>query len=435
MTLWQKENMRFDSLQQWLDWQETLNPETIDLGLDRVRQVLKALGLCENFNCPVITVAGTNGKGSSVAMLESILRAADYTVGCYTSPHLFHYNERIRINGQPVTDDMLCQVFEEVDQARGDVALTYFEFGTMAALLIFAQAGLDVVVLEVGLGGRLDAVNVINPDVALISSVGLDHMDWLGPDVDSIAREKAGIFRAGRPAIYGSLKSIPAIQQVAVETGARLLSAGKDYLFQNISDKIWQLHGPNLHYSDLPRPALKGQIQVQNAAAVVMALSELKLSRALTVEAITEGLSHIDLAGRCQTIHQQPQVIVDVAHNPQAAEALAEALSGLEYKGRTLAVVAMLSDKAVSEVVEKMSTVVDEWFTAGLAVPRGMDAESMAKAVNSHLANGTLSAGQTVADSCKYALGMMNEEDRLIVFGSFYTVAEATNYINGLNIG
>ncbi|MCW8957207.1 MAG: bifunctional tetrahydrofolate synthase/dihydrofolate synthase [Gammaproteobacteria bacterium] len=427
--------MRFNSLQQWLNWQETLNPKTIDLGLDRVRQVLKALELSEDFNCPVITVAGTNGKGSSVAMLESILRAADYTVGCYTSPHLFHYNERIRINGQPVTDDMLCQAFEVVDQARGSVALTYFEFGTLAALVIFAQARLDVVVLEVGLGGRLDAVNVINPDVALISSVDLDHMDWLGSDIDSIAREKAGIFRASRPAIYGSLKAIPAIQQVAEEIGASLLVAGKDYLFQNISDQVWQLHGPDIHYSDLPRPLLKGQIQVQNAAAVVMVLAQLKLPRAMTVEAIAEGLSHIELAGRCQTLQQQPQVIVDVAHNPQAAKILAETLSGLEHKGRTLAVVAMLSDKAVAEVLEQMSGVVDEWFTAGLAVSRGLAADIMAKAVNSQFADVTLSAGQTVADSCAHAVSKMTKQDRLIVFGSFYTVAEATDYFIGLNIG
>lgn len=427
--------MRFDSLQQWLDWQESLNPKTIDLGLDRVRQVLGALELSENFNCPVITVAGTNGKGSSVAMLESILRAADYRVGCYTSPHLFHYNERIRINGQLVSDDRLCQAFEVVDQARADVALTYFEFGTLAALVIFAQAELDIVVLEVGLGGRLDAVNVINPEVSLISSVDMDHMDWLGTDIESIAAEKAGIFRANRAAIYGSLKTIPAIQRVADETGANLMAAGKDYLFQNISNKTWQLRGPGVHYPDLPRPSLNGQVQVQNAAAVVMALNQLQLPRGLTVEAITKGLSHIELAGRCQIIHQRPQVIVDVAHNPQAAEALVEALSSIEHNGRTLALVAMLKDKAIDEVVANMTTVVDEWLTAGLAVPRGLDANAMAKAVNSQVADVTLSAGQTVAKSCKHALSKMNKEDRLIVFGSFYTVAEATDYFNGLNIG
>ena len=427
--------MGFNSLEEWLSWQETLNPKTIDLGLDRVRQVLSALGLSEDFNCPVITVAGTNGKGSSVAMLESILRAAEVRVGCYTSPHLFHYNERIRINGQPVTDDRLCRAFEIVDQARGDVALTYFEFGTLAALVIFAQAELDVMVLEVGLGGRLDAVNVINPDVALISSVGMDHMDWLGLDIDSIAREKAGIFRAGRVAIYGSLKAIPAIQQVADETGASLIAAGKDYLFQNVSDKIWQLHGPGIHYSDLPRPSLPGQVQVQNAAAVVMALNQLKLPGTLSLAAITEGLGHIELDGRCQILQQQPQVIVDVAHNPQAAEALAEALVGLEHHGRTLAVIAMLSDKAVAEVMSKMASVVDHWFSAGLAVTRGLDGDSLAKAVNSQLPDATLSAGQTVAESCARALSMMDENDRLIVFGSFYTVAEATDYFNGIDIG
>ena len=221
--------MRFSTLKDWLSWQEGLNPKHIDLGLDRVQQVLEKLNLSSKFNCPVITVAGTNGKGSSVAMLESILRAGHYDVGCYTSPHLVKYNERIRIRGSDIDDQSLCRAFDQVDQARGDIALTYFEFGTLAALVAFAEAELDVVVLEVGLGGRLDAVNVIDADVALVTSVDVDHTDWLGHDIESIAREKAGIFRSGRPAVYGGLRVPESVLQTAREKGSQLFVAGRDY--------------------------------------------------------------------------------------------------------------------------------------------------------------------------------------------------------------
>ena len=246
--------MRFNNLQAWLTWQETLNPKTIDLGLDRVRIVLQKLGLSEKFICPVLTVGGTNGKGSTVACLEAILLAANYCVGSYTSPHSYHYNERIRINGADVDDATLCAAFEQVDQARGDVALTYFEFGTLAALCIFAQSNLDVVVLEVGLGGRLDAVNVIDADVSIITTVDIDHTDWLGKDIESIAREKAGIMRTGKPVIYGGLVVPKAVRAAAASLHANLLVLGEDYLYQAIADNTWQLRGNLVFYPDLPRP-------------------------------------------------------------------------------------------------------------------------------------------------------------------------------------
>lgn len=423
--------MRFTTLQDWLNWQEGLNPKHIDLGLDRVQQVLEKLNLSSQFYCPVITVAGTNGKGSSVAMLESILQAGNYAVGCYTSPHLLKYNERIRVRGREIDDQALCQAFDRVDQARGDIALTYFEFGTLAALVIFAEAELDAVVLEVGLGGRLDAVNVIDADVALVTSVDVDHTDWLGHDIESIAREKAGIFRAGRPAVYGGLKLPDSVLQTAVETGAQLLVAGRDYLYQGLTADTWQLKGPDIHYSELPVPALKGHFQLQNAAAVIVALNQLKQHLPLQSHVISRGLEQVVLRGRYQTLQMSPQVIVDVAHNPQAAQALAELLLDTPVTGRTLAVVAMLADKAVADVVQAMQAVVDEWFVAGLDIPRGLDAESMAKAVNASGADVKLSSQQNVTAACEQVIQRAQQDDRIIVFGSFYTVSAAVDFFKG----
>jgi len=421
--------LRFNTLQQWLTWQESLNPKEIDLGLERVQQVLHSLQLSADFNCPVITVAGTNGKGSSVALLESMLRAAGYRVGCYTSPHLFAYNERIRIDGENIDDLSLCQAFEQVDQARADIPLTYFEFGTLAALLIFAAAELDVLVLEVGLGGRLDAVNVINPDVALITTVDVDHTDWLGTDIESIAREKAGILRAGRPAIFAGLRCPRALQAIASERQARLMCAGQDYLYQGVGEQGWQLHGGELHYADLQRPALAGGFQLQNAAGAIMALGQLP-GISLSQQAINRGLAEVRLAGRFQCIRQQPRVLVDVAHNAQAAAALLELLQHQPVSGRTLAVIAMLADKAVDQVIRLLAPAIDEWFTAGLESRRGLAADLMAKAVDNLGADVKLCPQQTVAQACEQAVSRAGPDDRIIVFGSFLTVTAACDYFN-----
>ncbi|MCW9014033.1 MAG: bifunctional tetrahydrofolate synthase/dihydrofolate synthase [Gammaproteobacteria bacterium] len=420
--------MKFNTLQDWLNWQESLNPKEIDLGLERVAQVLTSLKLTADFPVPVITVAGTNGKGSCVAMLESILLAAHYSVGCYTSPHLFEYNERIRVNGQSIDDNSLCEAFEQVDQARGDIPLTYFEFGTLAALVLFAEKKLDVVVLEVGLGGRLDAVNVINPDVALVTSVAVDHVDWLGADIETIGREKAGIFRSGKPAIYGGLQMPESISQVADSTGTPLLQAGKDYLFQGVNANGWQLNGADFRFVELPLPALKGGFQMQNAAAAIVALHQLRAQLPIDAPAIATGLQQVSLAGRYQCILQAPRIIVDVAHNAQAAKSLAELLADDPVDGRTLAVVAMLADKAVEDVVQLVSSEVDEWFCAGLDVARGLSAELMAKTVNAHQADVKLEPANSVEDACRQALQKADENDRIIVFGSFHTVSRACKY-------
>lgn len=421
--------MRFNNLPDWLTWQETLNPKTIDLGLDRVQAVLQRLGFASKFSCPVITVAGTNGKGSTVAYLEAMLLAANYKVGCYTSPHIFHYNERIRINGAEISDAELCAAFETVDQARGEVALTYFEFGTLAALYLFTQNKLDAVVLEVGLGGRLDAVNVIDADVSIITTVDIDHTDWLGTDIETIAREKAGIMRAGKPVIYGGLRVPQSVREIARTTHAKLLVAGEDYLYQAIGDFNWQLRGNLVYYPELPRPALRGGFQLQNAAAAIMALDCLANVLPVVPSAIKQGLVGTKLAGRFQCVHEQPRVIVDVAHNAQAALALAQLLTDEPCSGRTLAVVAMLRDKAVSEVIRALSGKVDVWFTAGLAGPRGLSADLMAAAVMDADSGVKLCAHVTVAEACADALSQATDVDRIIVFGSFHTVAAAGEWL------
>jgi len=419
--------VKFETLQQWLNWQEGLNPKEIDLGLDRVEKVLHQLGMNSQFNCPVITLAGTNGKGSTAAFLQSILQAAGHQVGCYSSPHLFKYNERISINAKNIEDERLCEAFEIIDQARGDVPLTYFEFGTLAALVIFFQAKLDVVILEVGLGGRLDAVNVIDPDVSVITSIDLDHMDWLGDNIESIGREKAGIFRSGKPAVYGSLSMPDSVRQIAADKNVQLYAAGKDYLYQGLQNS-WQLTAAGIRFNDLPYPALKGSVQMQNAAAAIVALSCIKESIPVNESAISKGLQSASIAGRFQLIHSSPDVVVDVAHNPQAARALLATLEDNPVEGHTYAVIAMLADKAVDEVVKILLPQVDGWFSAGLDVPRGLDAEIMSKAVSEQVSGDKLFAHKHVTQACEAAMQKASAKDRIIVLGSFYTVAEAMEY-------
>jgi len=422
--------LRFDNLQEWLNWQEGLNPKAIDLGLDRVSRVLDQMGLCADFSCPVITVAGTNGKGSTVTFLESILLAADCRVGCYTSPHLFSYNERIRLNGQNVDDASLCQAFDYVDQARGNVSLTYFEFGTLAALYLFSRLDLDAVVLEVGLGGRLDAVNVINADVAIVTTVDVDHVDWLGDNREQIGYEKAGIFRAHRPAIYGALDIPDSVKKHAGDIQAELFVAGRDYLYQGVGTTSWQWTGPGYRYANLPVPSLHGAYQLQNAAAVIMALQQLSLSCDVAEHAISQGLQRAQLNGRYQQVYDQPRVIVDVAHNPQAARVLVEQLKNDPVSGRTKVILAMLADKAVDEVVNIIAPVVDDWYVAGLSGPRGLDEASIAKIVKQTLPDVKLRSQLTVSAACEAVLNESEGKDRIIILGSFYTVAEATHYFN-----
>jgi len=425
--------MRFNSLPDWLQWQEKLNPKEIDLGLERVATVLKNLNFTSSFFCPVITVAGTNGKGSTVAFLESILFQSKNSVGSYTSPHLFKYNERIRINQQAVSDADLCEAFNIIDKARGDIALTYFEFGTLAALVIFKKYNVDVAVLEVGLGGRLDAVNVIDADVAVISSIGIDHVDWLGNDIDVIAREKSGIMRAHKPALISLFNPPATLLKHAQDNNVKLVRLGQDYLYQGLSNTHWQLNGPNLHLGDLPMPALKGSFQLQNAAAAIMAVHCLGLKKTASSQNIADALQQVKLAGRYQQLSDSPPIFVDVAHNQQSAQMLHDVLSDTSTGGNTIAVVAMLADKAITEVLAAVNPQIDQWVSAGLAVSRANSAKNMAQAVRDLDSDVKLSVCENVAEACVKAQTLATRNDRIIVFGSFYTVSEAMNFFNSEN--
>lgn len=414
--------MRFDSLDAWLAWQETLHPSAIELGLERPGRVLQAMGL-QSPGHAVITVAGTNGKGSSVAMLESILTTAGYRVGCYTSPHLLRYNERIRIDGKMVSDKQLCESFERIDQARGDISLTYFEFGTLAAFDIFQQAALDVAVLEVGLGGRLDAVNLLGADVALITAIDIDHSDWLGNDRESIGREKAGIMRKERVAVCSDPDCPASIVGYAAEIGARLHRLGVDFTFEKSAAR-WSWSGGGRTWTALPLPALRGQFQLQNAAGVLMALTALDERLPVTAEQVAEGLARARLSGRFQVIDGTVAQILDVAHNPQAARELAANLQAMPCSGVTHAVVAMLADKDIEAVINAMEHAVDHWYVASLDVPRGAPGERLGQALHD--------AGvsrhyrfDTVRQAHEQALQAAQPGDRIVIFGSFHTVAEA----------
>jgi dihydrofolate synthase/folylpolyglutamate synthase len=413
--------MRFNTLDEWLSWQETLHPAEIDLGLARVRAVYERLGV--TLNCPVITVAGTNGKGSSVAMLAAIYQAAGYRVGVYTSPHLLRYNERICIEGDEVADEALCQAFERIDQARGETSLTYFEFGTLAALDLFGHAALDVVLLEVGLGGRLDAVNIIDADVALIATIAIDHVAWLGDNREAIGREKAGIMRAGRPVVCGDLHPPQSIAQVAQALGAKLYLNGCDFGAKP-GDGQWRWWSDQRQRDALPIPALRGSFQLNNAAAVLM-VTELLASRlSLSQAQIREGLTNVKVAGRFQVIGGDVPLIFDVAHNPESAQALANTLNSWPMPGRIFAVVAMMADKDIGGALQPLLKVVDEWHVSAIDLARSATVERMEQALRA-LGVTDLHGAASVASALETVKAKARPNDRIVVFGSFYTVAEA----------
>lgn len=415
--------MRFQRLDDWLDWQTRLHPSAVELGLTRVAAVWRHLHP-NPFPSAVITVAGTNGKGSCAAMLEGILGAAGYRTGCYTSPHLLRYNERIRVDGEEVADERICRAFGRVDRARRETSLTYFEFGTLAALDIFAAEAPDVVILEVGLGGRLDAVNIIDPDVALITSLALDHMDWLGNDLDRIAREKAGILRAKRPAVFGGPQPPLSLRRRAEELDAPLSVAADDFSFdQRGTAWDWRTAGRSL--LDLPLPSLPGRFQLQNAAAVLKTLDLIGDRLPVSRDAVCTGLADLSLAGRFQIIPGPVPLILDVAHNPAAALALADTLAQTPCDGRTLAVFSMLAGKDVRGVVEVLAPHVDGWFLGTLEDGRALPAEDMLQQMDSAEITREAKAFEDMKGAFEAAKEEVQPGDRLLVFGSFLTVASA----------
>jgi dihydrofolate synthase/folylpolyglutamate synthase len=415
--------MRYSTLADWLSWQETLHPAKVDLGLDRLRVVLERMGL-EHPPYALITVAGTNGKGSCVAMLEAILHTAGYRVGAYTSPHLLRYNERIRVDRAAVSDAALCEAFARVDAARGDISLTYFEFGTLAALDIFSRAGLDAVVLEVGMGGRLDAVNVLDPDVAVVTTVAIDHSAWLGSDREQIGAEKAGIFRAGRAAVYGDADPPTTVVERARNLNVSLQCLGRDFGCQRVAGG-WSWWGMDQHRHTLPLPRLRGPYQLNNAATVIMALELLKSRLPVGQQALRLGLSSVDLPGRLQLMDEQALRICDVAHNVQAATALAVGLRNLPCAGRTHGVVAMLADKDMNGVARALADTIHVWHVAGLSVERGASAVQVAAQVRAGAGMQAVNEYAEVSTALEGAAAAAGPADRIVVFGSFYTVAVA----------
>ena len=325
--------IRFDSLQGWLKWQESFHPLYIDLGLERAAQVFYALHP-DYVKPPTITVAGTNGKGSSVAYLEAIYIAQGYRVGAYTSPHILKYNERIKIDGEPVSDDRICEAFARIESVRGNTSLSYFEFSTLAALDIFRRAGVDVQLLEVGLGGRLDAVNIVDPDVALITSISIDHIEWLGGTREAIGREKAGIFRAAIPAITGDPEPPESLMQSAVDQHTSLYCIGKDFDYKKQLTG-WDWFSADRQMLQLPEPGLKGEHQYRNASAVILAVTKMDKILPVTEASIKQGLANVHLAGRFQLIDGDIPVLLDVGHNPQAVRTLADYLAAV-FPGRRI---------------------------------------------------------------------------------------------------
>ena len=411
------------TLDGWLAYIERVHPQTIAMGLDRVRVVRDALALATPF--PILIVGGTNGKGSACMMLEAILHQAGYKTACYTSPHLLRYNERVRVARVDASDADLVRAFSVVEQARAhvDVPLTYFEFGTLAAMWLFIEAHVDVAILEVGLGGRLDAVNLFEPDCAMVMSVALDHMDYLGDTREKIGFEKAGIFRAGKPAICADADPPLSLTEYAATIGAPLLIRDRDFTVKQAATQ-WGYQGPGGARHGLPWPALRGAYQLANAAACIAALDSLRNRLPVTMNDIRSGLLTAENPGRFQVLPGQPTVILDVAHNPHAALALASSLKQMPRGGRTLAVFAMLADKDIDGVIAIIKPLVTQWFAAGIDGARGSRAEVIAqKLAEAGIAEVT--RYENVAAALRAARDAAQVDDKILVFGSFHTVSEA----------
>lgn len=413
----------------WLALIEQRHGQHIELGLERVRTVRDALGAASE--ALVITVGGTNGKGSTCAMLEAILLAAGYRVGCYTSPHLLRYHERVRIDGREIDDAALADAFAAVERARGDTPLTYFEHGTLAAWSAFCREPLDVVILEVGLGGRLDAVNIFDADCAIVTSIAMDHMDYLGDTREQIGFEKAGIFRGGRPAVCGDPQPPASLLAHAEAIGVRLWVSGRDFGFGGDRQQwgYWRYAAPPaqgelVRRGGLAYPALRGANQLLNASAVITALELLRERLPVSMQAIRQGLMLVEVPGRFQVLPGRPAVVLDVAHNPQAVGVLAENLGNMGFYPDTWAVLGMLGDKDVDGVIALMRERVDHWLLASLPGPRGLKAEELAVRLRAAGVEADIRCFDSPADAFAAARKSAAEGDRIVAFGSFLTVAD-----------
>jgi dihydrofolate synthase/folylpolyglutamate synthase len=414
------------TLAEWLELHESVHAKSIDLGLGRVGEVAARLALIP-VSYPLITVGGTNGKGSTVAHLIALLHALGVNAGAFTSPHLLNYNERIRIDGCAVPDAELTAAFERIETARGATTLTFFEYNTLAALLIFAGRGVEAAVLEVGLGGRLDATNLVDSDVAVLCSVGLDHRDWLGDDLESIGREKAGIFRRARPAVLGSSAMPASVYAALAISGARALIAEHDFSWV-IDGDTWSYCSLQHGYTALPPSALFGSIQYRNAATAIAALDALNLPQKLDRDVVSTALRTVTLAGRFQIIPRQVEWILDVAHNEPAAEVLAQHLRERPCAGRTIAVSGILRDKDVAAIGRALERQIDHWILCSLPGARGSSAAELAQRLAPHI-NARFQASDSIAGGCELARAQARRADRVLVFGSFHAVGLALQWL------
>ena len=428
------------SLAEWLALQEAAHPKSIDLGLERVAAVARRLGV-DRPGSAVITVGGTNGKGSTVAHLEALGLAAGRSVGLFTSPHFLRYNERIRIDGGEVDDASLVSAFERIEAARGETTLTFFEYNTLAALRLFADRGVELALLEVGLGGRLDATNLIDADVAVLCSVGLDHRDWLGDTLEQIGAEKAGIFRSGRPAVLGTSRMPQSVYDAIARLGARPVIAERDFTWQlaprSGEPSRWRYRGARLTLEDLPPSALAGSIQYRNAATALAALEALaaaprsaparQVIDSLDSRAAAAALRRVRLAGRFQIVPGPVEWILDIAHNPPAAQVLAAQLTERPCQGRTLGVVGILGDKDAPAIAGALAPVLDRWILCGLDGPRGIPAAQLAGRLARFVPEPVLA--DSVPAGCAAARAAARPGDRVVVCGSVHTVGPALEWL------
>jgi dihydrofolate synthase / folylpolyglutamate synthase len=415
------------NLDDWLAHCERLHPKEIDMTLARVQRLRELMGL--KFEAPVVMVAGTNGKGSTCAMLESVALQAGYKVGLYIKPHLVHFQERCRVAGAPVEADSLLPHFEAVERARGDLALTYFEFTTLAVMSRLAAEPLDLVILEVGLGGRLDAVNCIDADVSVITSIDLDHTEFLGTDRESVGREKAHIMRAGRPVVVSDPLPPASIAAFAAEIGADLRQLGKDFSYSGDRQQ-WQWSGRERRFSGLAYPSLRGVNQLLNAAGVLAVFEALYQRLPISAQAVRTGLALVELPGRFQVVPGQPALVLDVAHNPHAVAALAQNLDQMGFFPRTHAVFGAMADKDLVQILGRIAHLVDDWHFTDLAIPRAAKADALARQFETLRASAAIKTPASVTvhqhgdplAALASAAAAADPADRILVFGSFYTV-------------
>lgn len=410
----------------WLQYIEALHPKTIAMGLGRVNEVIARLALNPTF--PIITVAGTNGKGSTCAILEKIYLEEGYRVGCYTSPHLQRYNERVRINGIEAEDPLFCQAFSAVEQARNNTPLTYFEFGTLAAVWMLQTQGVEVGILEIGLGGRLDAVNAFEPSATIVTAIDMDHMDYLGDTREKIAFEKAGVFRPNVLAVCGDANPPQTLIHHARQVGADLRLVNDDYAYTQANDS-WAYADESVQLTQLPMPALMGKFQLSNASAALCAVQYLQARLPVNPPAIQRALQQVSLAGRFQIVNEKPLTIVDVAHNPHAAKSLAENLEIQPCGGKTIAVFAMLADKDIQGVVAALAPQMHVWYMAPLDNPRGAGTALLRAILAGQVDESAIVVFDNVESAYRQACLDAAENDRIVVFGSFFTVADVLNVL------